>query len=250
MRKIGYCVIILIFSFCWSCQEKNQHIQEQIKYYSNGNIRVKRIFNSKTNIGTKFIYYPDGQLRNEIPYFYTRKHGTAKFYYTSGQLYSATEYVDGLKNGKLIRYRENGKIMSIQSYKDDLPANDLIEYNKDGSKKSFRQIMFEKITPVKNYDVGYQFFMPDKSKNTEFFFGSLKDEKYMTDELIPLINHEYTLDNGNKLMTQVEDGIGKIYLDLRNANHLSEKFTIVAKKETFLFNPYVTSTELVIQLQL
>jgi hypothetical protein len=210
----------------------------------NSNSKEEKKGSSKNHEVVK-AYYPDGKLRAEIPQKDKKKHGLAKEYFKNGKRYQEIDYKNGIKEGWARRFYENGQLaqetpyingqihgtqkkfredgsLSAESiYFEDEPCIGLKEYLLDGSlKNKYPQIV---VTPVdqirENGTYVLRLNLTEKSKEVEFYTGSLTNGKYIGSQAKRIWNVD-------------RNGMGEITYNLLPGMFIMEKVNVIAKIQT------------------
>ena len=91
-----------------------------IKYYDNGNVRIKGQKNSKgQEEGIWEWFYVDGNIRWRTSYKEDKKDGIEESFYADGNIEIRTSYVEGKRDGIAECFYSDGNIEIRTSYVED-----------------------------------------------------------------------------------------------------------------------------------
>ena len=196
-------------------------------HYKDGSVRAEIKYKDGKKEGVAKEYYPTGVLFREIEYKRGKKEGFAKRYYKSGKLYQLTPYVNDTIHGILKKYREDGKLSTEAPYVNGEPCYGLIEYTTQGKvKKNYPTIVVTpKNTLLKDGKYILRISMSDKSRNVEFFEGSLD-----SDGCPQMKDNIYASSRG----------VAELEFFLPMGAFMMKEFNFIARVKTIQGNYYVT----------
>ncbi len=154
MKKINkitlkLCIIIIFISF--GCNNHKEHIvckkvlnsntfikkhrrykDIRVKYYKNGNIKSKEIYENNKLNGISYYYYKNGNIKSKEIYENNKLNGISYYYYKNGNIKKEKSYINNKLNGTLYIYYENGIKYIINNYKEGIKHGSCIFYDRNG----------------------------------------------------------------------------------------------------------------------
>lgn len=109
-----------------------QELENDIEYYSNGQIRTKVPYEFGKANGKWTNYYRNGKLKTEGSSYDGKHHGAYTQYYENGNPMMKGEFKNGKMDGKWTYYWENGKLKMETFFKDDMEIGPLQRYDENG----------------------------------------------------------------------------------------------------------------------
>lgn len=196
-------------------------------HHANGKVRAEINYKDGKKDGIAKEYYSTGSPYMEIEYKNGIKDGLAKRYYENGKLYQQTPYVNGKIQGKQLKYYEDGKPMAIIPYHQDEPCSGLVEYTLKGEvKKQYPTIVITPLnTLLKDNKYTLRLTLSDKSKNVQFYTGSLSKEGCVGYET-------------KKIWESETPGVTDLEYVLPRGHFIMDKINIIAKVKTVQGNYY------------
>lgn len=198
-------------------------------YYDNGKLRGSfGVDKDNRRHGLARTYYESGELKTEVTYNHGKK-VVAIEYFENGNKYKHFNYnEEGKRDGLRTKYWENGQVQSTLMYKNNEIGIGLEEFNKSGKKiTKYPKLNVRHIDRLKTHGEYIVEVYFDKTPGSgKYYVGELEDG-FMTNRLVEL---------------KKVNGRGRIiYRPLPNSFSM-EKIKIIGKCNTYLRNPYVTTT--------